>query len=322
MIRASILRKRENENDDEEKQLSPSFKHFNSPPSLPPRSQLLKIVTSYLTELLPLKTSNNWSRRVIWKHLQQSYAILPRNRLVIPNRKRAQIQLYTQCPSLPNPMPHTTVSNLSQLIQCQANRDAPIPERLNEGKQFHEHLQLRFETKDLLAVHTSALDKILADISLQTREQTLTDPALNLSGRVDHLLLTSEGFVIREDKQTVQPWNPHYQSAIFQVHVYAFILQAMYPNLPCRALQICVYIRAEENCQLYTFAPAWKWFLPLFAHTLLHQWGLPKELTCSTKCEGKGNCSLIPTFPLEIACELIPRDEIDQIAAERKSDYR
>ncbi|MFX1532921.1 MAG: hypothetical protein ACFFDI_01655 [Promethearchaeota archaeon] len=314
MIRASILRKREIEREEEEKQLSTSFKHFSSHSSLPPRSQLLKIVTSYLNELLPLKTSNNWSRMVIWKYLQKAYAILPRSRLVIPNRKRAQIQLYTHCPSLPNPMPHTTVSNLAQVIQCQGNRDTPVPERLNEGKQFHEHLQSRFENENLLTVHTSALDTVLEDVSLQTREQTLTDPALNLSGRVDHLLLTSEGFVIREDKQTVQPWNLCYYSAMFQVHVYAFILQAMYPNLPCRALQICVYIRTEENCQLYTFGPAWKWFLPLFAHTLLHQWGLPKELTCSTKCEGKRNCPLIPIFPLEITCELIPRDEIDGLS--------
>lgn len=314
MIRASVLRKREIENDDEEKELSPSSKHFNSSSSLPPRSQLLKIVTAYLAEILPLKTSNNWSRVIIWKHLQKAYAILPRSHLVIPNRKRVQVQLYTQCPSLPNPMPHTTVSNLAQLIQCQANRDAPIPERLDEGKQFHEYLQFRFETKDLLTVHTSALDQILSDISLQTREQTVTDPALNLSGRVDHLLLTSEGFVIREDKQTAQPWKLHFQSVIFQVHVYAFILQAMYPKLPCQALQICVYIRGEENCQLYTFAPAWKWFLPLFAHTLLHQWGLPSELACLAKCEGKGNCLLIPNFPLEITCELIPRDEIDELS--------
>ena len=119
MIKASELRKKETENENGEEL---------SPISSLSRSQLLKIVTTYLRGLLPTVSSKRWTISTVWRELQEAYLILPRSRIVIPDRKMVQVTLYKQCPSLVNPMPYSAVNTLAQIIQCQANRQVPVPE--------------------------------------------------------------------------------------------------------------------------------------------------------------------------------------------------
>ncbi|MFX0095671.1 MAG: hypothetical protein ACFFBD_28295 [Candidatus Hodarchaeota archaeon] len=84
----------------------------------------------------------------------------------------------------------------------------------------------------------------------------------------------------------------------------------MYPHLPCRALQIHVHRKWRDTSQFFTFAPAWEWFLPLFAHALLTCWGVDTNVKdCPSACEGKGACPLLAPYPLRIEVDEVLRSE-------------
>ncbi|MFX0090830.1 MAG: hypothetical protein ACFFBD_03625, partial [Candidatus Hodarchaeota archaeon] len=193
----------------------------------------------------------------------------------IHHRKTRQLDLLKQCPAL---FPaHAQVTDLTNIVRCQKKKTRG--KWLVEGQIFHDKLERRFQSVDILfpnrMVSKADVERIITEMcSVQVREQTVDDPAISTRGRIDHLLLDETGFVIRDDKTSRNKWYRCYPSSIFQVHVYAFIISCMYPHLPCRALQIHVHRKWGDSSQIFTFTPAWEWFFPLFAHALLTCWGL------------------------------------------------
>ncbi|MFX0094503.1 MAG: hypothetical protein ACFFBD_22400 [Candidatus Hodarchaeota archaeon] len=297
-------------------QRSPSTNRTKSRPPFYARR-----LVDYLRELLPKDVffTNSWSHKTVWNHLQEAYEIWPKWRLVVSNRKKHQILLFERLRELPNPMPYSYVSQLATIIQCQVIEREPDKDRVSEGMEYHDSQEAKHRNRDLIEINMELLEdpiklkRELAKGNVQFREHLISDPAVNLGGIPDHILLTEDGFVVREDKLSWHPWSECYLSAIFQLHTYAYILQALYPPLPCRALQICVHPRGGEICQVFTFPSAWNWFLPLFAHALLHRWGFPDYPECPFKCTRRGNCPKISPFPFSLQLEGVSRNEIDDL---------
>ncbi|MFX0092118.1 MAG: hypothetical protein ACFFBD_10190 [Candidatus Hodarchaeota archaeon] len=341
LVKASQLYETEIKNLGNERTSIVSEKSDSSRTSSPP-VDFETPLTAYLHQLLPRSASDSWTREVIWENLREAYVILPRGRLRITNKPGIQRDFFYQYSIFPNPIPHTNVSTLAQMIKCREHFEEPASDRVCAGTAYHDYLKDRFEDVSILLVQTDELDKILAEGSIQIREQFLEDQNLNLAGRPDHFLLTEMGFVVREDKLSSRQWNQCYLSAVFQLHVYAFLLQALYPHLPCRALQICVHTSGEATCQVFTFPPAWDWFLPHLAQSLLHSWGyrlrefqkllrkkdeslLPTQqrfLRCweqrtpnseCSACNGKSNCLLVESFPFDLTPESASRDDLEMM---------
>ncbi|MFX1250175.1 MAG: hypothetical protein ACFFCZ_00995 [Promethearchaeota archaeon] len=293
----------------------------------PGRSLVHSILTSYIRSLLPpLPVTESWSLKTIFKKLRNAFVVVTRRawHFTLRDDKQRQcdyLRLFQLIPALQqkSPLPYVGVHKLSPLVRCLFGIDPPDLHLLREGKKLHKRLEERWKTKDPLPLHnvddfTTHVAQMIAEINLQIREQTLHDPALNLYGKMDHVLLTNEGFVVRDDKFSSHSWKMCYLSIIVQLHVYAFILQSIYPHLPCRALQVCVHSRDSETCQLFTFMPAWEWFLPIIAELLLLYWGvIPRSRSCPPNCQRPGDCPAIAPFPLVITLDEVTEDQLEAL---------